>query len=186
MQAKKSGGLWKAQVVTNQHAHPDILNVQSVLHALKFIAEGDNAMFIGQPGTGKSHAARLLADVYAEAAPGARPGLILFVQTFGDLANFNPHVQVLAADGVFRADGAFVPLPPIPEALLAEGFRRAVLEFLVKARAITDEWRSRLLGWRHCGGFSVHNPVRGSGQRILEADASSPAICSGRRCPWRT
>jgi len=35
-------------------------------------------------------AARLLADAYAEALPGARSGLILFVQTFGDLANFNP------------------------------------------------------------------------------------------------
>jgi hypothetical protein len=35
---------------------------------------------------------------FAEAAPGARPCLILFVQAFGDLANFNPHVHVLAAD----------------------------------------------------------------------------------------
>jgi hypothetical protein len=105
-------------------------------------------------------AARLLVEAYAEAAPGARPGLILFVQTFGDLANFNPHVHVLAADGGFGADGTFIALPPVPEGLLAEGFRRAVLEFLVKARAIRDELRSRLLGWRHFGGFSVHNQVR--------------------------
>jgi hypothetical protein len=49
------------------------------------------------------------------------------VQTFGDLANFNPHLHVLAADGVFGADGTFIALPPVPEALLAEGFRRAVL-----------------------------------------------------------
>ena len=41
-------------------------------------------------------AARLLTEAYAQAAPGARPGLILFVQTFGNLANFNPHVHVLA------------------------------------------------------------------------------------------
>jgi hypothetical protein len=50
-------------------------------------------------------AARLLVEAYAEAAPGARPGLLLFVQTFGDRANFNPHVHVLAADGGFGADG---------------------------------------------------------------------------------
>lgn len=37
-----------------------------------------------------------------------RPGLILFVQTFGDLVTFNPHIHVLAADGLFRADGARV------------------------------------------------------------------------------
>src|SRR5437667_10341926 len=43
-----------------------------------------------------------------------RPGLILFVQTFGDLLTFNPHIHVLAADGVFRADGAFVVMPAIP------------------------------------------------------------------------
>ena len=50
-------------------------------------------------------AARLLTNAYAAAAPGAHPGLVLFVQTFGDLANFNPHLHVLAADGVFGADG---------------------------------------------------------------------------------
>ncbi|HEV2007184.1 MAG TPA: transposase zinc-binding domain-containing protein [Burkholderiales bacterium] len=32
-------------------------------------------------------AARLLTDAYTAAAPCARPGLVLFVQTFGDLAN---------------------------------------------------------------------------------------------------
>ncbi|HSE02059.1 MAG TPA: transposase [Burkholderiales bacterium] len=35
-----------------------------------------------------------------------------------------------------------------------------MFEFLVKARAITDALRSRLPGWRHFGGFSVHNQVR--------------------------
>jgi len=65
-------------------------------------------------------AARLLVEAYAEAAPGARPELILFVQTFGDLANFNPHVHVLAADGAFRPDGTFVLLPAVPEGLLVE------------------------------------------------------------------
>src|SRR3989442_6186418 len=57
-------------------------------------------------------------------APLARPGLILFVQTFGDLANFNPHG--LAADGAFRPEGTFVLRPAVPAGLLAEGFWRAV------------------------------------------------------------
>jgi hypothetical protein len=77
----------------------------------------------------------LVAAHAEEEAPGARPGLILFVQTFGDLANFNPHVLVLAADGAFCSDGAFVFLPPIPEGLLAGGLRRAVLDFLVRRQA---------------------------------------------------
>ena len=93
-------------------------------------------------------AARLLTSAYAATAPGAQPGLVLFVQTFGDLANFNAHLHVFAADGVFGAEGTFTALPPVPEALLAEGFRRAVLAFLVKAGAITDELRVKMLGWR--------------------------------------
>jgi hypothetical protein len=62
--------------------------------------------------------------------PGARPAFIEFVQTFGDLVNFHPHVHVLAADGIFRDDGVCVELPPIPEAMLEGGFRRAVLDLL--------------------------------------------------------
>ena len=73
--------------------------------------------------------------------------------------NFNPHLHVLAADGAFLADGRFAALPPVPWTLLAEGFRRAVLEFLVKNCAIAEELRSRILGWRHAG-FSAHNEVR--------------------------
>ena len=44
------------------------------------------------------------------------------MQTFGDLANFNPHLHVLAADGVFGAEGTFIALPAVPEALLADVF----------------------------------------------------------------
>jgi hypothetical protein len=61
---------------------------------------------------------------------------------------------------VFGADGTFLCLPPMPEALLAEGFRRAVLESLVKEWGITDELCTKMLGWRYCGGFSAHNQVR--------------------------
>ena len=35
-----------------------------------------------------------------------------------------------------------------------------MLAFLVKERAITDELRVKMLGWRYCGGFSAHNRVR--------------------------
>ena len=43
-----------------------------------------------------------------------------------DLANFNPHVHVLATDRAFLPDATFVPLPAVPEGLLAKEFRRAV------------------------------------------------------------
>ncbi len=77
--------------------------------------------------------------------------------SFGDLANFNPHLHVLAADGAFLPEGRFVPLPAVPEQLLAEGFRRAVLEFLVQQQALSEGLRSRMLGWRQEGR---QGPVR--------------------------
>ncbi len=51
--------------------------------------------------------AKLLKKNYREASPEADPGFILFVQTFGDLVNFHPHVHVLAVDGVFLETGIF-------------------------------------------------------------------------------
>src|SRR5882762_6458928 len=84
------------------------------------------------------------------------PGLILFVQTFGDLLTFNLHIHVLAADGVFRADGAFVVLPAIPVKLLERGCRIAVLKLLVAEGAIGERLLASMLAWRH-SGFSVHN-----------------------------
>ena len=74
----------------------------------------------GQTASGVN-SERLLIEAYAGAGVEGRPGLILFVQTFGDLVTFNPHIHVLAADGVFRAAGAFAVLPAIPVKLLERG-----------------------------------------------------------------
>ena len=67
-------------------------------------------------------------------------------------------LHVLAADGAFLPGGRFVALPRVPAHLLAEGFRRAVLDFRVKNEALSEELRNRMLAWRH-GGFSAHNEV---------------------------
>ena len=73
---------------------------------------------------------RLLARAYGSARSGGRAGMILFVQTVGDLGNFNPHIHVLAADGVFAAGGGFTVLPPIPRKVLETWFRKDVLALL--------------------------------------------------------
>jgi hypothetical protein len=93
-------------------------------------------------------------------------------------------VHVLATDGAFRADGTFVALPAIPQGLLVEGFRRAVLDFLVGKRAISEALRVKLLGWRH-SGFSVHNEVR-----VAQDDAAGRTKLAGymlraRESRWR-
>ena len=117
--------------------------------------------------------ARALAQAYRAAHPRARPGFILFVQTFGDLVNFNPHVHALVADGVFEPSGRFVPLPPVPEALLAARLRRDLLARLVRRGVIPAPLAGQMLGWRH-SGYTVHNAVRvaasdAEGRRSLAA-----------------
>ena len=75
---------------------------------------------------------------YRSAERRGRPGFVLYVQTFGDLVTFNPHIHALVADGVFLPDGSFLVLPALPEAALAEALRRAVLALLVR-RGLIDE-----------------------------------------------
>jgi len=70
---------------------------------------------------------RLLTEAYRAADPDGQPGFILFVQTFGDLVTFHPHIHALVTDGVFHSDGVFRVLPPIPGELLEQQLRRAVL-----------------------------------------------------------
>ena len=82
---------------------------------------------------------RLLAEDYSSTGVEGRPGLILFVQTFGDLVTFNPHIHVLAADGVFGADGTFTVLPAIPAKLLELGFRSEVFKLLVSEGALLED-----------------------------------------------
>ena len=102
---------------------------------------------------------RLLVRAYGRARPGARPGMIPFVQTFGDLVNFNPHIHVLAADGTFDADGGFTVLPPIPRKVLEPWFRAEVLALLRREGLVAASLVEKMLAWRHTG-FSAHNAVR--------------------------
>jgi len=54
----------------------------------------------------------------------------------------------------------FVGRPGRPARRAARVYRvRADLHFLVDERAISEELRSRMLGWRY-SGLSVHNQVR--------------------------
>jgi len=65
---------------------------------------------------------------------------------------------VLAADGAFLPGRRFVALPQVPERLLAEGFRRAVLDFLVENEALSEDFRGRMLAWRYINSYSDPQP----------------------------
>jgi len=103
--------------------------------------------------------ALLLVQGYQILDPHGRPGFMLYVQTFGDLVTFNPHVHALVADGVFYPSGSFRVLPPIPEDVLREGLRHRLLVFLCHEAGFDPELAARMRQWQH-SGFSVHNQIR--------------------------
>ena len=79
---------------------------------------------------------------YQALDPRGKPGFMLYVQTFGDLVTFNPHIHALAADGVFYPSGSF-----------------RVLDYLCKEAGFDPELATRMRQWQHAG-FSVHNQIR--------------------------
>jgi Putative transposase len=89
----------------------------------------------------------------------AVPGIIVVIQTYGDLVNFHPHLHALVSDGVFTPTGWFVAFPKIDLYVLEHLFRHRVLRLLLRERRIDEAVIRKLLGWRH-SGFSLHNAVR--------------------------
>jgi hypothetical protein len=47
--------------------------------------------------------------LYREADPDGQPGLILLVQTFGELVTFHPDMHTLVTDSAFHPNGVFRP-----------------------------------------------------------------------------
>jgi hypothetical protein len=94
---------------------------------------------------------------------GGLPGVIMAIQTFGDLVNFHPHLHAIASDGLFVANGWFYVLPTIDLKKLEGLFRHQVLKMLLREGKIDDALIKKLSSWPH-SGFSVHNQVRIGGQ----------------------
>jgi hypothetical protein len=89
----------------------------------------------------------------------ANPGVVVSIQTFGDLVNFHPHLHCLVTDGCFMANGWFYVLPEIDVKKLESLFRHKVLKMLVAEKKIGSELVEKLLSWKN-SGFSVHNQIR--------------------------
>ena len=85
----------------------------------------------------------------------ALPGMVSSIQTFGSFANFHPHVHALLTKGLLERGGAFHPLAGVDTEAIEQRFRRLVLDRLVRAERLSEDFRDRLLSWEH-SGFSVH------------------------------
>jgi hypothetical protein len=106
-------------------------------------------------------AAQTVKELLAAAAgeeKGFRPGVVAVVQTFGDRANFHPHVHALVTRGGWTEDGEWIPVPYVDEGAAEELFRHKVLGLLRRRGLLSQERIELLLSWRR-SGFSVHNRV---------------------------
>ena len=108
----------------------------------------------------------------------AEVGAAVAVQSFGDFQNFHPHLHVLATDGCFYNDGAFMIRPPPKTAELEELFRHEVFKMLKVEGKINDTVIENMLN-RYCGFYS--NKSRGL--RKKAADDEVPALIESEASP---
>jgi hypothetical protein len=102
----------------------------------------------------------MAAAATASGVEGFRTGMVLVVQTSGDLLNAHPHLHGLAPRGGWDGHGAWVSVPYVDPGVAERLFRAKVLAFL-KAEGLLSEERERLLlSWEHATGFSVDSSVK--------------------------
>jgi hypothetical protein len=107
--------------------------------------------------TAAQTAKELLATAAGE-EKGFGPGVVSVVQTFGDRANFHPHVHALVTRGGWTGSGEWVPVPYVDERAAEKLFRHKVLGMLRRRGLLSPERIELLLSWKR-SGFSVHNRV---------------------------
>ncbi len=61
---------------------------------------------------------------------GFRPGVVSVVQTFGERANFHPHVHALVSRGGWTGSGEWLPVAYVDERAAEELLRHKVLALL--------------------------------------------------------
>jgi hypothetical protein len=84
-----------------------------------------------------------------------KPGAAIAVQSFGDFQNFNPHLHVLATDGCFYNDAAFMVCSPPEISALEKLFRYEVFKMLKAEGKINEFIIENMINWRH-SGFNVY------------------------------
>ena len=83
--------------------------------------------------------------------PPGLPGMIGSLQMNAQGANFNPHAHTLVTDGVFSAEGEFLPAPARDPAAVMQVFRRLLFPRLHQAELLSESFVRNLLSWVHPG-----------------------------------
>jgi len=110
------------------------------------------------------------------------PGGVFVPQTFGGLANANPHVHALISEECYDRQGNAYPMPEFSEEdlkLLEELFACKVFGMMVGEGMISEQLVEKIRSWRHWG-FSIHCETRIEGddakgrQALAEYIARAP------------
>ena len=86
------------------------------------------------------------------------PGVVMSIQTFGDLVNFHPHLHAIATEGCFDKQGDLLAIPRIPAHVIRDLFAHKVFRMLLKEGKIHEGTVRLIRSWRH-SGFNVDNHV---------------------------
>lgn len=86
------------------------------------------------------------------------PGMIANVQTFGELAHFNPHAHTITTDGVFTPEGTFIQLPELAVEPFLKLWENKVFDLLLKKAKITVDTVRQMRSWQH-SGFSMNKNI---------------------------
>ena len=113
---------------------------------------------LGELSRAAAETAKQLLAAAAGEEEDFRSGIVSMVQTFGDRANFHPHVHALVTRGGWTQSGEWIPVPDVDERAAEEMFRHKVLGLLRRRGLVSQERIELLLSWRR-SGFSVHNRV---------------------------
>jgi len=103
------------------------------------------------------------------------PGGILVPQTFGGMANWNPHVHALITDTCWDREGNQYAMPEITTAdlkVIEELFSAIVFRILLEEGMISEELVENMNSWKH-SGFSVHS---GSPVKAEDEDPRPPPV----------
>jgi Transposase zinc-binding domain/Putative transposase len=110
-----------------------------------------------------------LREMFQEVAfdRSALPGVVITVQSYGDLLNFHPHIHAIASRGVWSADGCFEPIPTLDALQLMLLFRQHLLANLLACGRIGQATLDILDRFHH-PGFSAYE-----GQSVVAGDSAA-------------
>ncbi len=85
----------------------------------------------------------------------ALPGMIVAIQTHGELLHWHPHIHALVTCGAFTPEGGFLEVPQLDKERLRAAWREEVFSLYLAEGKIDAAVVENMRGWPH-SGFGAH------------------------------